>query len=126
MPRSRSRSARKDEQFSLEPRIKLWVEKSGRLALSDYRVQILRQVLETGSIAEAAQRMGLSYRRAWGKVREIEQNLGVKLVQSEVGGAGGGSSHLTPAGERLVALYARFRRAMEGDLGKEFREVFHG
>ena len=110
----------------MEPRIKLWVEKDGRLVLSDYRVQLLRAVGETGSLAEAAQRMGLSYRRAWGKVREIERNLGVTLVQSEAGGAGGGGSRLTPEGERLVALYQRFRRAMESDLGREFWAAFEG
>jgi len=115
---------RKGERLALEPRIKLWVEKDGLLVLSDYRVQLLRHVAETGSLAEAAQRMGLSYRRAWGKIREIEQNLGVKLVESEVGGAGGGGSRLTRQGERLVAFYQRFRRAMEQDLGKEFQEVF--
>jgi len=122
--RSESRPRARDERSALEPRIKLWVEKDGRLALSDYRVQLLRHVGETGSLAEAAQRMRLSYRRAWGKVREMEQNLGVKLVESEAGGVGGGGSRLTPQGERLVALYARFRRAMERDLGKEFQEVF--
>ena len=123
---SETRPASKDERLHLEPRIKLWVEKDGLLVLSDYRVQLLRHVAETGSLAEAAQRMGLSYRRAWGKIREIERNLGVTLVQSEVGGAGGGGSHLTRQGERLVALYQRFRRLMETDLGKEFQEVFDG
>ena len=113
-----------DDRSPLEPRIKLWVEKDGSLELSDYRVQLLRSVAETGSLAQAAQRMGLSYRRAWGKVREIERNLGVTLVESEVGGVGGGSSHLTPAGERLVALYERFSRTMERDLSREFREAF--
>jgi len=122
--RTESRLAPKDERLALEPRIKLWVESDGRLVLSDYRVQLLRHVAETGSLAEAAQRMGLSYRRAWGKIREIERNLGATLVQSEVGGAGGGGSRLTPQGERLVALYQRFRRLMEQDLGKEFQEVF--
>ena len=92
--------------------------------LSDYRVELLRHVAETGSLSEAAQRMGLSYRRAWGKIREIEGNLGVPLVHSEAGGAGGGGSRLTPAGERLVALYRRFQRKMERDLGREFHEVF--
>lgn len=120
-----SRSARGAAR-GMEPRLKLWVEKEGRLVLSDYRVQLLRHIGETGSLMEAAQRMGLSYRRAWGKVREIEQNLGRKLVESEVGGAGGGGSRLTPEGERLVALYQRFRRAMESDLGREFHEVFGG
>jgi len=122
--RSETRPRSREERRALEPRIKLWVEKDGRLALSDYRVQLLRHIAETGSLAEAAQRMGLSYRRAWGKVREIEENLGVKLVESEAGGVGGGGSRLTSQGERLVALYARFRRAMERDLGKEFQELF--
>ena len=108
----------------LEPRIKLWVEKDGSLVLSDYRVRLLRCVAETGSLAQAAQRMGLSYRRAWGKVREIERNLGLSLVESEVGGAGGGGSKLTKDGERLVVIYQRFRRKMERDLGREFRELF--
>ena len=113
-----------DERSHLEPRIKLWVEKDGSLVLSDYRVRLLRSVAETGSLAKAAQRMGLSYRRAWGKVREIERNLGLSLVESEVGGAGGGGSRLTKDGERLVAIYQRFRRKMEDDLGREFRELF--
>jgi len=122
--RSDVRPAPKDERLDLEPRIKLWVEKDGLLVLSDFRVQLLQHVGETGSLAEAAERMGLSYRRAWGKVREIERNLGRRLVDSEAGGAGGGGSRLTPDGERLVALYRRFRLAMEGDLAKEFRDLF--
>jgi molybdate transport system regulatory protein len=112
------------ERTALEPCIKLWVEKDGHLVLSDYRVQILQLVEETGSLAEAAERLGLSYRRAWGKVREIEQNLGLSLVESEVGGAGGGSSSLTEDGQRLIALYQRLRRRMEGELGREFRQLF--
>jgi molybdate transport system regulatory protein len=124
--RSGAQLARKGQRLELEPRIKLWVEKDGLLVLSDYRVQLLRHVAETGSLAEAAQRMGLSYRRAWGKIREIEGNLGLKLIESEAGGAGGGSSRLSPEGERLVALYQRFRRAMEGDLECEFRKLFGG
>ena len=124
MPRNDVRPAPPEERAGLEPRIKLWVERDGFLVLSDYRARLLQQVAETGSLAEAAQRMGLSYRRAWGKIREIEQNLGVRLVQSDVGGAGGGGSRLTREGERLVALYKRFRRLMEVDLRKEFSDVF--
>lgn len=108
----------------MEPRVKLWIEQDGKLVLSDYRVRLLGFIEETGSLAEAAHRMQLSYRRAWGKVREIEQNLGVKLVESAAGGAGGGGSRLTPEGRRLVALFERFREATEQDLGREFSRVF--
>ncbi|MDZ4278177.1 MAG: LysR family transcriptional regulator [Dehalococcoidia bacterium] len=122
--RTEVRPSRRGERQALEPRLKLWVEKDGLLVMSDYRVRLLQQIAETGSLAEAAHRMGLSYRRAWGKIREIEQNLGRKLVASEAGGAGGGGSRLTPAGEKLVAAYQRFRARMERDLGTEFGELF--
>ncbi len=110
----------------LTPRIKLWIEREGMLALSDYRVQLLEHIAETGSLAEAAARMKLSYRRAWGKIKEIERNLGLPLVESEVGGARGGRSRLTPEGVRLVALYRRFQEAMQRDLLREFDATFGG
>jgi molybdate transport system regulatory protein len=108
----------------MEPKVKLWVEKDGAIVLSGYRVRLLQHIAETGSLAEAARRMGLSYRRAWGKIREIESNLGVRLVESEVGGAGGGSTHLTPVGERIVALYAQFETAAQADIRRHFVELF--
>ena len=46
--------------------------------------------------------------RAWGKVKELEANIGAPLVQSEVGGAGGGHTTLTPEAVALVAAYHRF------------------
>jgi molybdate transport system regulatory protein len=108
----------------MEPRVKLWLEEDGKLALSAYRVQLLRLIEDTGSLSEAASRMGLSYRRAWGKVREIESNLGLKLVESEAGGAGGGGSHLTAEGRRLIELFERFQTATERDLAQEFARFF--
>lgn len=106
------------------PRVKLWVERDGLLVLSDYRVRLLEYVAETGSLAQAASRMQLSYRRAWGKIREIERNLGATLVESEAGGPKGGRSRLTPDGERLVALFRRLQRAVEADLAREFEATF--
>jgi molybdate transport system regulatory protein len=108
----------------MEPKAKLWVEKNGAIVLSGYRVRLLQHIAETGSLAEAARRMGLSYRRAWGKIREIESNLGVRLVESEVGGRGGGGTHLTHVGERIVALYAQFEAAAQADIRRHFLELF--
>lgn len=110
----------------MEPRAKLWIERHGRLALSDYRVELLRRIEETGSLAEAAEKMQLSYRRAWGKVREIEQNLGLKLVESAAGGAGGGGSRLTADGRRLLDRYDRFRSAVDLAVEQAFAAAFAG
>lgn len=110
----------------MEPRTKIWIEDGGKLVLSDYRVRLLRLIDETGSLAEAAAQMQLSYRRAWGKLKEIEANLGVRLVESAAGGAGGGGSRLTPDGRRYVEMYDRFRRASEQALNIEFGRIFGG
>lgn len=108
----------------MEPRAKLWLEKDGQIVFSDYRVRLLLLIDETGSLSDAAARMQLSYRRAWGKLREIEQNLGMKLVESAAGGAGGGGSRLTDDGQRLVRLYSEYRATIEAAMTTEFARIF--
>ena len=108
----------------LSPHAKLWIERDGKLVMSDYRVRILEIVAETGSLAKAASELKLSYRRAWGKVKELEGNLGVPLVESAVGGAGGGHTSLTAEGKRLLDAYARFRARVSEAVEEAFREEF--
>jgi molybdate transport system regulatory protein len=110
----------------MQPRLKLWVEKDGLLVFSDYRAELLDHIAKTGSISGGAERMGLSYRRAWGKIKEIEHNLGVRLVRSEVGGLGGGQTKLTPQGEELLARYRAFRAAAQAHVSRDFDEAFVG
>lgn len=107
---------------SLTPRHKLWVERDGRLVMSDYRVRLLELVGATGSLAGAAGAMGLSYRRAWGKVKELEANLGMQLITSEAGGAGGGHSVLTPEARELIAAYGSFQARATAAIEQLFRE----
>ena len=102
------------------PRQKLWLERSGKLVMSDYRLRLLELIAESGSLAHAATVLGLSYRRAWGKVKELEANLGLSLVQSEVGGAGGGHTTLSPEAVELVAAYARFTHRMNEALAEAY------
>ena len=104
--------------------MKLWLEHDGRIGLSDYRVRLLELVRDTGSLSDAAAQMRLSYRRAWGKVKELEHNLGIALVQSEAGGAGGGHTRLTAEGEALVARFLDFRDRMEQALAREYAASF--
>jgi molybdate transport system regulatory protein len=107
---------------NLAPRFKLWLESQDRLVMSDYRLRLLALVAETGSLAAAASAMGLSYRRAWGKVKELETNLGFPLVRSEVGGAGGGHTILTDEGRALLDAYDRFRRRVDAAVAEAFAE----
>lgn len=61
-------------------------------------LSLLRAIDETGSIARAAQTVGLSYRYAWGLLREAEELFGYSLMQT---GRGRGTQ-LSPVAEKLI------------------------
>lgn len=98
---------------SRAPRVrsKIWIERGERVLLSEWRVELLEAIAETGSLAAAAARLDVPYRTAWERVRETEASLGVRLLATESGGAEGGGSRLTAEARDLVA---RFRRVTAG------------
>ena len=72
-------------------------------ALTDKRIDILRQIGGTGSISQAAREVGVSYKAAWQAVDTLTNLAGTALVARAVGGAGGGGARLTEAGRQLLA-----------------------
>ncbi|CAN7286175.1 LysR family transcriptional regulator [Acidovorax sp. LjRoot129] len=71
-------------------------------ALTDKRIDILRQIGDTGSISQAARVVGVSYKAAWQAVDTLTNLAGTPLVARAVGGAGGGGARLTEAGQQLL------------------------
>ncbi len=99
---------------------KVWFESNGHVALSSWRVALLEAIQETGSLTAAAARMDVPYRTAWYKLREIEEQLGVRLLHTQSGGAHGGHTELTP---KAVDIVRRFHAASNG-LEDSIRERF--
>ncbi len=108
----------------MEPRMNLWLEVDGDVALSEWRVALLEAVAETGSISAAAERMNIGYRQAWAKLHECETRLGVQLVATTVGGAGGGGAQLTPVGRDYVDKYRRFSTGLQDMVRRRYADVF--
>lgn len=108
----------------LAPRGKLWLERDGAIALSGWRVALLEAIEATGSLAAAAERMGVPYRTATYKLREIEASLGVRLVTTHSGGATGGGSRLTPAARDYVHRWHAFSADFDAWVAARFRAAF--
>ena len=108
----------------MEVRSKLWIEVSGRAILGDWRAAILEGIQRTGSLARAAEELHTPYRTAWQRLKESEEALGVKLVESQSGGADGGGSALTPAARDLLRRYREFSEGIEELVDRRFREIF--
>jgi molybdate transport system regulatory protein len=79
-------------------KVRVWVERDGRKVLGRGRVELLRLIDRRRSISAAAREMGMSYRRAWGLVRDMNEAAGGPLVAVTTGGPGGGGAALTPGG----------------------------
>ena len=78
---------------------------------ADKRIDILRRIGEVGSISEAARGASVSYKAAWQAIDTLSNLAGEALVDSSVGGAGGGGARLTDAGRRLLAAADEITKA---------------
>lgn len=108
----------------LKPRSKLWIERNGEVVMSDWRMAILEAIDRTGSLAKAAEELGVPYRSAWQKIKESEERLGIRLVDTRSGGADGGSSQLTEDAHLLLRRYRHFSEGIAELVDRRFRESF--
>jgi molybdate transport repressor ModE-like protein len=76
------------------------------------------------SLANAAEQLGVPYRTASAKLREIEENLGVRLVSGQSGGAEGGGSRLTPAGHAYGRRWRAFADGLDAWVAAHFAAAF--
>ncbi len=108
----------------MQPRANVWLEREGKVALSIWRVELLKAIAETGSITAAAAKMNIPYRRAWDKIHECEERLGIKLVETQVGGVDGGGSQLTPEAKDYINRFQEFTAGLQSLLRQRFQETF--
>jgi molybdate transport system regulatory protein len=91
--------------------MKIWLEDdAGNPILGDGRLTLLKAVEESGSLSAAAEKLGISYRHAWGQIKKIEQRLGVPIMERKIGGKTGGGSILTPEIKIFIRKFEKMRR----------------
>jgi molybdate transport system regulatory protein len=75
------------------------------IAIGPGKVALLEAIAETGSISAAARQYGMSYRRAWVLIDEVNRALSSPAVSAVAGGAHGGGTALTSVGEEIIKRY---------------------
>lgn len=95
-----------------------------RITLSDGfyigpgRADLMALIAETGSISEAARRMGMSYKRAWGLVQALNDGFGAPLVETARGGKEQGAT-LTQAGREVLERYRGMQEATRRAIARD-------
>lgn len=106
-----------------EPRLSIRIDLASGDRIGPGKIALLEAIRQTGSISAAARQLGMSYRRAWLLVEEVNDALQGRAVSAATGGRQGGGAALTPAGEQLVELYRSIETAAHAGAKKQFKAV---
>ena len=99
-------------RIELVPRISIELVAQGNRAVTHEVLQLLELIDQLNSVRRACESMGMNVSRCVSKIHEVEQSLGIKLIETHRGGRGGGFTVLTQDGMRILRLYRLVRQAL--------------
>ncbi|MGB3223040.1 MAG: molybdenum transporter [Desulforhopalus sp.] len=110
----------------LHVRTKTWIENDQQnLLFGRGKTEILELIEQEGSIAKAAEKMGLNYKKAWTHIKILRENIVDDMVVAQKGGGGSGGTILTPKAEELIKKYRQLQEEIEVFANKRFLELFY-
>ncbi len=104
----------------VQVRTKVWLEVDGEPLIGDGRERLLLAIERSGSLNAAAAELGISYRKAWSQLQQMEKHAPFALVERSKGGKGGGSTHLTPEAKELLQRFASVKLGLNEMVDAKF------
>ena len=86
-------------------RLTVRVDFGAERALGPGKIRLLEAIGKTGSISRAGRALGMSYRRAWLLIDDMNRSFRAPVVATQPGGVQGGGAALTPFGRELIENY---------------------
>jgi molybdate transport system regulatory protein len=104
-----------------DTRLTLRIDFGSRRSIGPGKIRLLEEVARTGSISEAGRKLGMSYRRAWLLIDDMNRCFNRAVVSAKPGGSQGGGTSVTKFGADLIrhyrAIEAAAQRAGKSHLG---------
>ena len=91
------------KQPPLEVRLRIDFAPAG--SIGPGKIDLLEAIDRSGSLSQAARDLGMSYRRAWGLLDDLNHSLREPVASASAGGSGGGGAALTDFGRELISAY---------------------
>jgi len=92
------------------PRVRIRVDFSGACAVGPGKIALLEGIERLGSLSLAARDLGMSYRRAWLLLSDLNSSFGEPAATTAVGGIRGGGAQVTEFGRALVRGFRTLER----------------
>jgi molybdate transport system regulatory protein len=100
-----------DRRIMGDTRLTLRVDFGASRSIGPGKIRLLEAVDRTGSISQAGRALGMSYRRAWLLIDDMNRNFRQAVVSARPGGAQGGGAVVTEFGTELVRNYRAIETA---------------
>ena len=105
-------------------RAKLWLEIDGKPFFGEGRLQLLKGIDKYGSINQAAKAAEIPYRRAWCYLHAMEDRLGIRMLDTRVGGYNGGGTQLSGDAKEFLKKFEEISSYLEEIVEKKFSNFF--
>jgi molybdate transport system regulatory protein len=113
----------KSNRFNVLLNYKVWLSSmSGDGIISEEVYALLTVIQDKGSLKAAADETGMSYRKAWGDIKQAETLLGYELTDKTRGGKEGGQSLLTPSAIKLLEAHNALHEKLDDAVEAAFEE----
>jgi molybdate transport system regulatory protein len=94
-------------------RLRIRVMRDGDVLFGPGKADVLEAIRDSGSMAAAGRRLGMSYQRTHDLVAAMNAQFAEPVVAPAKGGSRGGGSLLTPFGEQVLATYREIEALAE-------------
>lgn len=108
----------------MEIRSKFWIEIDEEPVFGRGRRFLLEAIDKYGSINQAAKEINISYRKAWGYIKSMEERLGITLVERHAGGKNGGGALLTKEAKEFMNKYEMMEEGIREIVDERFQRIF--
>lgn len=108
---------------ALDAKTRFHVQLKHAVAIGPGKADVLQAIAETGSIAKAGRRLGMSYQRVWSLVRAMNGDFVEPLVLTQRGGTAGGGAGLTDVGLRVLSIYRAIEQDAERAVAKRLPQL---
>ncbi len=96
-----------------EIRVRCWITIGGEKHFGPGPAELLERIQESGSISKAAEAMGMSYKKAWDMIEQINAQGSKPYVIARKGGSKGGGTELTDTGKKVLESYLKLKVRMD-------------
>lgn len=103
--------------------VRFRVDFSDACSLGPGKIDLLESIQRTGSLRQAAQSLGMSYRRAWLLLDGLNRSFTEPASTASIGGQGGGGVTLTPFGLEIIRTYRAAAMAIESVAHRELGAI---